>query len=188
LGGLIGKDGKSAAIGAAIGGAVGATAGTIIGKKMDKAAEAAAAIDGAKVDGFTDNNGLQAVRVTFDSGILFATGKSDLNTASRTSLTKFARILVENPTMEINIFGHTDNTGSLATNQKLSLERAQSVSRFLTSNSVRGNQIKSVEGKDYQMPVASNETAAGRAENRRVEIYMYASEQMIKDAQAEANK
>ncbi|MDR1653888.1 MAG: OmpA family protein [Prevotellaceae bacterium] len=187
LGGLIGKDGKSAAIGAAIGGAVGATAGTIIGKKMDKAAEQAAAIDGAKVEGFTDNNGLQAVRVTFDSGILFATGKSDLNTASRTSLTKFAKILVENPTMEISILGHTDNTGSLATNQRLSLERANSVSKFLTSNGVTGMQVKSVEGKDYQMPVASNETVAGRAENRRVEIYMYASEQMIKEAESQTN-
>ncbi|GHV44869.1 membrane protein [Bacteroidia bacterium] len=188
LGALIGKDGKSTAIGAAIGTAVGASAGAIIGKKMDKAAEQAAAIDGAKVEGFTDNNGLQAVRVTFDSGILFETGKSNLNAASKTSLTKFSNILKQNPTMEISILGHTDNTGSLATNQRLSLERAQAVSNFLTVNGVLGTQVKSVEGKDYQMPVADNATVAGRTQNRRVEIYMYASEAMIKEAEAQSNQ
>ncbi len=99
IGGLIGKDGKSAAVGAAIGGAVGATVGTIIGKKMDKAAEAAKGIDGAQVDTIEDENGLAAVKVTFDSGILFDFNKSNLKADAKNSLTKFAGVLSENPTM-----------------------------------------------------------------------------------------
>ena len=75
LGGVIGK-GKGAAIGAAIGTAVGAGTGALIGKKMDKAAAEAKQIEGAQVEQITDNNGLQAVKVTFDSGILFTTGNA----------------------------------------------------------------------------------------------------------------
>ncbi len=188
IGALIGKDGKSTAIGAAIGTAVGATTGAIIGKQMDKAAEKAAAIEGAKVEGFTDANNLQAVRVTFDSGILFETNKSTLNAASKESLTKFSKILIDNPTMDVSIYGHTDNTGSLAVNQKLSKERAQSVATFLISKGVTSTQIKDIIGKDYSDPVADNSTVAGRAANRRVEVYLYASEQMVKDAEAAAAK
>ena len=92
VGVLIGKNEKSAAIGAAVGTAVGATTGAIIGKQMDKAAEKAAAIEGAKVDTITDANNLKAVKVTFESGILFASGKSTLSNKSKTSLTDFAAI------------------------------------------------------------------------------------------------
>jgi outer membrane protein OmpA-like peptidoglycan-associated protein len=187
LGALIGKDGKSTAIGAAIGTAVGASAGAIIGKKMDKAAEQAAAIDGAKVEGFEDANGLQAVRVTFDSGILFDFNKSTLSTASKDALIKFAKILKENSMMNIEIYGHTDNVGSLTANQKVSLDRAQAVANFLEAQGVSRSQFKDVLGKDYSMPVASNDTEAGRKQNRRVEVYMYASEQMIKDAESQVH-
>lgn len=186
IGVLIGKSPTSAAIGAAVGTAVGTTTGIIIGKKMDKAAAEAARIEGAKVDSITDANNLKALKVTFDSGILFQTGKSTLNTTSKDALSKFASILNENPTMDIAIMGHTDNTGSLAINQKLSLERAQSVADFLKSKNVSSTQIKEVSGKDFQMPVADNSTAAGREQNRRVEVYMYASEKMISDAEKEA--
>ena len=187
IGALIGKDGKSAAIGAAIGTAVGASTGAIIGKQMDKAAERAAAIEGAKVEGFTDANDLQAVRVTFDSGILFELNKSSLNAASKESLTKFATVLVDNPTMDVAIYGHTDNTGTLEVNQRISKERAQSVADFLKSKSVAASQIKKIEGRDFSDPIADNTTKAGQAANRRVEIYLYASEAMIKAAEAEAN-
>jgi outer membrane protein OmpA-like peptidoglycan-associated protein len=188
IGALIGKDGKSAGIGAAIGTAVGAGIGAIIGKRMDKAAEQAAAIEGAKVESITDANDLQAVRVTFDSGILFATNSSTLNAASKNALADFAKILKGNPTMDIAIMGHTDNTGSLAVNQKLSRERAQSVADFLRTQGVSSSQLKEVVGKDYSEPVADNSTVSGRAANRRVEIYMYASQQMIEDARKEAAK
>ena len=96
VGALIGKNVKSAAIGAAVGTAVGTTTGVIIGKKMDKAAAQAAAIEGAKVDSIRDSNNLKALKVTFDSGILFATNKSSLNTSAQDALTKFSKILVEN--------------------------------------------------------------------------------------------
>lgn len=186
IGAIVGKDAKSAGIGAAIGTAVGATTGAIIGKQMDKAAEKAAAIEGAKVETITDINGLPAVKVTFESGILFETNKSTLNEASKNALSKFAQIMIENPDMDIAIIGHTDNTGSLEFNQKLSLERAQSVANFLKSKGVPTNQIKDVIGKNYSEPVADNSTPEGRAANRRVEVYMYASEQMIKEAEQQA--
>lgn len=186
IGALIGKDAKSAAIGAGIGTAVGTTTGAIIGKKMDKAAAEAAKIEGAKVDTILDANNLKAVKVTFDSGILFQTNKSSLNTSSKDALTKFSKILVENPTMDIAIMGHTDNTGSLEVNQRISLERAQSVADFLTSQHVTPSQFKEIVGKNYSEPVADNSTKAGQQANRRVEVYMYASEKMIKDSEKEA--
>ena len=111
IGGIAGK-GKGAAIGAAIGTAVGAGAGVIIGKKMDKAAAEAAAIEGAQVEQVTDNNGLQAVKVTFDSGILFGTGASNLSAAAQASLSKFANnVLKQNAGMDVEIYGYTDNQG-----------------------------------------------------------------------------
>jgi len=186
VGALIGKDAKSAAIGAGIGTAVGATTGVIIGKKMDKAAAQAAAIEGARVDSIRDANDLKALKVTFDSGILFATGKSTLNQSSKAALTKFSKILVANPTMDITVLGHTDNVGSLDTNQKLSQGRAQAVAEFLKSQNVGEAQIKDIIGKNFSQPVADNATAAGKAANRRVEVYMYASAAMINDAAAQA--
>src|SRR5665648_96636 len=88
VGALIGH-GKGAAIGAAIGGTVGAGTGVLIGKKMDKQKAELEKIEGAKVETVTDANNLQAIKVTFDSGILFATGKSDLSSASKDALVKF---------------------------------------------------------------------------------------------------
>ncbi len=183
---LLGHNAKSAAIGAGIGTAVGATTGVIIGKKMDKAAAQAAAIEGARVDSIRDANNLKAIKVTFDSGILFQTGKSTLNTSAQGALTKFAKILNDNPTMDIAIMGHTDNVGSLDVNQKLSLSRAQAVADFLQTKNVASTQFKEIVGKNFSEPIADNKTAAGKAANRRVEVYMYASEKMINDAQNQA--
>ena len=192
LGGVIGK-GKGAAIGAAIGTAVGAGTGALIGRKMDKAAAQAKQIEGAQVEQITDNNGLQAVKVTFDSGILFNTGNSSLSAAAKASLSKFANnVLMQNRDMDVSIYGYTDNQGwknstaeqSMQKNLNLSQERAQSVSTYLQSCGVSPSQIKGVQGLGESDPVASNATAAGQAENRRVEVYMYASTQMIKDAEA----
>mgnify|MGYP003301241649 CR=1 FL=1 len=183
----------AAAIGAGIGAAVGAGAGVLIGKKMDKAAAEAAAIEGAQVEQITDNNGLQAVKVTFDSGILFGTGASALSSEAKASLSKFANnVLKQNPEMDVDIYGYTDNQGwknstaeqSKQKNLNLSQERAQSVSTYLMSCGVAGGQIQKVEGMGEADPVADNSTAAGRQENRRVEVYMYASPEMIQQAEA----
>ena len=192
VGGIIGK-GKGAAIGAGIGAAVGAGAGVLIGKKMDKAAAEAAAIEGAQVEQVTDQNGLQAVKVTFDSGILFGTGAATLSSDAKASLSKFANnVLKQNADMDVDIYGYTDNQGwknstpeqSKQKNLNLSQERAQSVSTYLMTCGVTSAQIKGVQGLGEENPVADNSTAAGRQENRRVEVYMYASPEMIQQAEA----
>ena len=188
VGAVIGAIAGNTAVGAVIGGAVGAGTGAIIGKKMDKAKKEAEAVKSAQVETITDANGLEAIKVTFDSGILFATNKADLNAASKASLTQFAEVLKENKDMDIAIFGHTDNTGTDAVNNPLSKNRAQSVSKFLKSQGVSSSQIKTIDGQGSKNPVADNSTAEGRKQNRRVEVYMYASEQMIKEANAEAAK
>ncbi len=184
VGNLIGHNTKGTAIGAAIGAAVGTGAGVLIGKKMDKAKAAAEAVKNAQVETITDANGLQAVKVTFDSGILFATNKADLNSAAKSSLNQFAaNVLTVNPDMDVAILGHTDNTGTDAINNPLSLQRAQSVSNYLKSQGVTAKQLKTIEGKGSTQPVADNSTADGRQQNRRVEVYIYASQEMIQAAE-----
>jgi outer membrane protein OmpA-like peptidoglycan-associated protein len=96
-------------------------------------------------------------------------------------------VLNENKDCDVAIYGHTDSTGSDAINQPLSVNRANSVSNYLKSCGVSGTQIKSVEGQGSTNPVADNATAEGRKQNRRVEVYMYASKKMIEEAQAQAN-
>lgn len=186
IGALIG-DGKGAAIGAAIGGTVGAGTGVIIGKKMDKQKAELERIEGAKVETVTDANNLQAIKVTFDSGILFTTGKSDLNASSKSALLKFAASLNETPETDITVYGHTDNKGTRDLNLKLSYDRATSVAKFLNTNGVGNERIKT-EGKAFDEPVADNATETGRAQNRRVEIYITANKQMIEQAEQAAPK
>lgn len=200
LGSIIGalasqNKGKGAAIGAAVGTAIGVTAGALIGKKMDKAKAEAEKIANAEVESVTDANGLQAVKVTFDSGILFNTSSSTLSATAQSSLSNFAtNVLIANRDMDVAIIGYTDNQGwknstveqSKQKNIALSLQRAQSVETFLKSKGVSASQIKSVEGLGEANPVADNTTASGRQENRRVEVFLYASEAMIKAAEAEA--
>jgi len=88
--------------------------------------------------------------------------------------------------MDIAIMGHTDNVGSLDVNQKLSQDRAQSVADFLKTQNVPTTQFKEIVGKNFSEPVADNKTKADQKANRRVEVYMYASEKMINDAKNEA--
>jgi outer membrane protein OmpA-like peptidoglycan-associated protein len=191
LGALIGKMAGNTAVGAALGAAVGAGTGAIIGKHMDKVKAQAAAVENAQVQEVTDANGLQAVKVTFDSGILFATGGSTLNSSAKNSLSKFATVLKNNTDCDIAIYGHTDNQGwknsteeqSAQKNLTLSEQRAKSVSSYLTSLGVSSSQLKTVEGQGQTNPVADNSTAAGQQQNRRVEVYMYASQDMIQKAE-----
>lgn len=191
LGAVIGKIAGNTAVGAAIGGAVGAGAGALIGKHMDKVKAQAQAVQNAKVEQVTDANGLSAVKVSFDSGILFPTSSSALQQSAKNSLTQFANVLKQNTDADIAIQGYTDNQGwkgstaeqSAAKNQQLSLQRAQSVMNFLTAQGVNVSQIKSCDGYGESNPVADNSTAAGKAQNRRVEVYLYASQAMIQAAQ-----
>ena len=191
LGAIVGKIAGNTAVGAAIGGAVGAGAGALIGKKMDKAKAEAEAVQNAQVESVTDANGLQAVKVTFDSGILFQTGKADLSATAKSSLQQFSQVLKNNTACDVASQGYTDNTGwknstaaqSAEKNKALSLDRATSVSSYLQALGVSAAQIKSVEGLGEANPVADNSTAAGKEQNRRVEVYMYASQEMIKAAE-----
>ena len=194
LGAIVGAIAGNTAVGAVIGGAVGAGAGALIGKKMDKATKEAEAVQNAQVEAVTDANGLEAVKVTFDSGILFATGKADLSTTAKTSLFQFANVLKSNADCDVAVQGYTDNAGwknstaeqSQQKNLELSQQRAQSVTNYLLSQGVSPTQIRSTMGYGESNPVADNSTAAGKAQNRRVEVYMYASQKMIQEAQQQA--
>ena len=114
LGALIGG-GKGAAIGAAIGAGVGAGAGALIGNRMDKQQKELQEelANQAKVEQTTDQNGLRAIKVTFDGGILFPTNGTTLSASAKSDLAKFAASLTSNPGTNVQIYGFTDNTGSL---------------------------------------------------------------------------
>ena len=187
LGYLIGKDGKGAAIGAAIGTAIGGGTGAVIGNKMDKKAEELAALQNAQVETVEDANGLTAIKVTFDSGILFPKNGTALNAASKAQLKKFADSMADMPETNITIYGHTDTDGTYEVNQRVSNNRALSVENYLASCGIAKDRM-TAQGLAYDFPVASNDTPEGKAQNRRVEVYITANEDMIKEAEAEAAK
>ena len=180
-GGVIGG-GSGAAAGAIIGGLIGKGkgAGVAIGHKMDKKAAEAAKIEGAQVEKVTDTNGLAAVKVTFESGILFGFNSSTLSNTSKSSLRELAQILKEDPTTDIAIVGHTDKVGTYEANMKVSKDRAYTVENYLQDCGVSPSQFKKVEGVGYNQ----YDDSMSASQNRRVDIYMYASEQMIKNAEA----
>lgn len=184
LGAIIGG-GKGAGIGSAIGAAVGAGAGALIGKKMDKQkAELEKELaEKAEVETVQDQNGLQAIKVTFNGGILFPTNGTTLSTSARTDLTAFASSLLNNPETNVQIFGFTDNTGSMAVNERVATGRADAVRNYLLNSGVSASRL-SAEGIPMADYVASNATPEGRAQNRRVEIYISANEEMIRQAEA----
>ena len=195
LGAVIGALAGNTVVGAAIGTAVGTGAGVIIGKKMDKAKKEAEAVQNAQVESVKDSNGLDAVKVTFDSGILFTTGSSTLSATAKNSLTQFSTVLKNNADCDVAVQGYTDNAGwknstaeqSQQKNLNLSQQRAQAVTDYLLSLGVSSNQIRSTMGYGESNPVADNSTAAGKAQNRRVEVYLYASQAMIQAAEQQAN-
>lgn len=181
LGAGVGKVLGNTGVGAAIGAVVGGTAGALIGNKMDKQKRQLEEelANAAKIESINDG---QALKVTFDSGILFATGKSTLSSSAQEALRAFARSAQANNLANIQIFGHTDNTGSDRVNDPLSVSRAQSVRDFLAGQGIASNRM-SFEGKGSRSPIADNATAEGRKENRRVEVYVIPSQEMIQAAQ-----
>lgn len=184
VGALIGS-GKGAGIGAAIGAAVGSGAGMLIGRKMDQQQKELQEqlAEKAKVESVTDQNGLQAIKVTFDGGILFPTNGTTLSASAKKDLTQFASSLINNPETNVQIFGYTDNTGGMAVNERVSTGRADAVEQYLENSGVSASRLtaKGIPMADY---VASNDTPEGRAQNRRVEIYISANQQMIQQAEA----
>ena len=182
IGSIISKDAKGAAIGAAIGTAVGAGTGALIGNKMDKKAEELAALENAQVETITDKNGLAGIKVTFNSGILFPLNGIQLSDASRKELKEFAQKMSDLQDTDITIYGHTDNTGTAEVNERISRQRAEAVQSYLQSCGIASGRLSS-QGLSYTDPVADNATAEGRAQNRHVEIYISANENMIKAAE-----
>ncbi|MBR4585507.1 MAG: OmpA family protein [Bacteroidales bacterium] len=186
IGALIGGE-KGAAIGAAIGAGVGAGAGTIIGRQMDKKAEELAQLENVQVETVKDVNGLEAIKVTFDSGILFDFNKATLRTEAKQQLDKFAAEMSDMPETGITVYGHTDNVGSEAVNKRISLQRAESVGNYLNGKGIAKSRL-TMEGMGFDQPVADNTTEVGRAQNRRVEIYITANEKMIEEATKQAGQ
>ena len=182
IGGILGNNigkGRNAALGAVLGGIVGGAAGGIIGNKMDKQArEIKTALPGAEVERVNEG-----IKITMKENMVnFAFNSSELSSSAKTNLDKLAKVLVNNPDTNINIYGHTDSKGTDAYNMTLSEKRANSVVNYLASHGVKRNRMFA-KGMGESDPVATNETEAGRAENRRVEFAITANEKMIKDAQ-----
>jgi outer membrane protein OmpA-like peptidoglycan-associated protein len=177
-GGLIGHAAGNTVAGVLIGAAVGGATGALIGNYMDKqAAEIERDIEGAKVERVGEG-----IKITFSSGILFDVNKADLKDFSRSELTKLAQILNKYDDTNILLAGHTDSTGSDEYNLGLSRQRAQSVADFLSIHNVNSERF-SVYGYGKSDPIASNDTVDGRAQNRRVEVAIWANEKLKKVAQ-----
>lgn len=188
IGGAIGKKGGDGTKGAVIGGVIGGTAGAIIGKYMDKQAqELEEEVPGAKVekvetvDPETGETVTESVTVTFDGGVLFDFGKASLTTASRAELDRMAGVFGRYPDTDILIDGHTDSVGSESVNQTLSEKRAASVADYLAIQGISRSRMQTT-GYGKARPVATNETDAGRAKNRRVELSIKANENLSKKA------
>jgi outer membrane protein OmpA-like peptidoglycan-associated protein len=183
IGALIGNKAGNTAIGAIAGAVIGGAAGTLIGKKMDKQAkEIENAVAGAEVEQVGEG-----ILVKFDSGILFDFNSSALKSNAKSNVAKLVETLNKEPDTEILVLGHTDNIGSLSANQKVSEARAKAVRDYAVSQGLASSRIRT-EGKNFAEPIASNDTDAGRAENRRVEVVIVASKKMQEAAKAEAGQ
>jgi outer membrane protein OmpA-like peptidoglycan-associated protein len=155
---------KHRAGGALIGAATGAVAGGLIGNYMDKQAQELDAIPGADV-----TRGDDALMVNFQGGLLFDSGKSNLQPGAFDRLSQLARTLNTYPKSQVKITGHTDGQGDDSFNQRLSEERADSVRQYLAHEGVSSSRL-SAYGMGETRPLATNSTEAGRQQNRRVEI------------------
>jgi len=165
-----GGGGSRAATGAALGGIAGAVAGNIWSSRMEKQKqemEQATQGTGVQVSQTADNR----LKLDIPSDISFDTNRSDIRPNFRPILDRFAASLVDNPATTVTIVGHTDNTGSDAINDPLSFDRAARTRDYLSTRGVAPARF-TIDGRGSHEPVASNETSAGRAQNRRVEIYV----------------
>ncbi len=173
---IIGRDTKGTLIGAA----VGAAAGGLVGNYMDKQARELQQIRDAQVRMEQDK-----VFLTFGSGILFDVDSSTLKPGAISNLQQVAGVMNKYPQTNIVVSGHTDSTGSPQHNQQLSESRAFSVANFLQSNGVAPYRINTM-GYGSSMPVAGNDTSAGRQANRRVEIEIKANQALYEQQQQQA--
>lgn len=162
--------GGNAGTGAVVGAGVGALGTYIWSQNMERQKremEQATQGTGIAVTQTADNQ----LKLNIPSDISFAVGRSDIQPNFAPVLDQFAAGLRNNPNTDVRIVGHTDSTGSDAINNPLSLDRAESTRNYLTARGVSGARIQ-VDGRGSREPIAGNDTAAGRARNRRVEIFM----------------
>lgn len=164
LGGLIGgKTGRI--VGAGIGGVAGAAVGYQMDKQIKELKEQTA---GSGVDVTETDNG-QAILVNLPDGVTFDVASYTLKPEFRATLDKVAESLTQYPNSLVDVYGHTDSTGSDAYNQTLSENRARTVANYLVSRGVAAARVRS-QGFGETMPIASNDSETGRAKNRRVEV------------------
>jgi len=180
-GAAIGAAAGNTAAGAILGAVIGGSAGAIIGGYMDRQAEEIERdIEGAKVERIGEG-----IKITFASGILFDYDKDDLKWEAQQNLTKLAGILNKYDDTNILIEGHTDSDGAEKYNLELSNRRAQSVANHLANLNVDATRF-TMMGYGEMQPIASNETAAGKAQNRRVEVAIMANDELKAAARRQA--
>ena len=171
IGGVIGNQTGSTARGAIIGAAVGGVVGAIIGNQMDKqAGELAQNIPGATVERVGEG-----IQVTFASGLLFDFDSDRVRQQAATNLRNLASSLDKYPNTELLIVGHTDSDGPDTYNLNLSERRARSAADYLAAQGVALARLRTA-GRGESEPVTTNDTDAGRQQNRRVEVAIFASE------------
>jgi outer membrane protein OmpA-like peptidoglycan-associated protein len=165
-----GNRGRSAGTGAAVGAAVGAVGGYVWSKRMEEQRqkmEQASRGTGIDVSRTADNR--LKLNIPADAG--FATGRSELQPSLRSVLDRFANTLNEHQVTTVAIVGHTDSTGNDAINNPLSVARANETRSYLVNRGVSSGRI-ATEGRGSREPVAGNDSDGGRAQNRRVEIFI----------------
>ncbi|WP_300569850.1 OmpA family protein [Flavobacterium sp.] len=185
IGGVLGNNlgkGGNGALGAVIGGVVGGVAGGVIGNKMDRQArKISETLPGAKVERVGEG-----IKLTLgENAIRFDTNKSTLTSTAKTNLDKLVSVFNEYPDTNIQIYGYTDSTGADDYNLKLSQQRAASVRNYLTGKGLANSRFVTT-GFGEADPIASNDTADGKSQNRRVEFAIIANEKMVQDAKKEA--
>jgi outer membrane protein OmpA-like peptidoglycan-associated protein len=171
VGGVIGNQTGSTARGAIIGAVVGGAAGAVIGHQMDQQAKELQ----QNIPGATIQRVGEGIAVTFASGILFPFNSTEILPDGRTNLQQLASSLEKYPNSDILIVGHTDSVGTDAYNNDLSQRRALAAQSYLQTLGVPATRLQAT-GRGESEPIQSNDTDAGRAQNRRVEIAIYASE------------
>lgn len=169
VGGVIGNQTGSTARGAIIGAVVGGTAGAIIGHQMDQQAEELE----VQVPGAIIERVGEGIHITFPSGLLFDFDSDAIRSDAAQHLRTLALSLGEYPDTQLLIVGHTDSVGSAEYNDELSVQRAEAARGFLTAQGVATHRVDA-SGRGKWEPLATNETAAGRQANRRIEVAIFA--------------
>ncbi len=178
IGGLIGHKSDNTVVGAIIGATVGGAAGAIIGRQMDKQAEELQ----RDLKGATVERVGEGILITFNSGLQFNLNSYDLESATKSNLDDLAKTLKKYDDTNILIEGHTDSSGEDAYNLTLSDRRADAVEDYLKLKGVKAGRIDT-EGYGETQPLETNDTEAGRARNRRVEVAIVANKKMQKAAE-----